>query len=128
MKIAERFATGLVLLLVIGLGAAIFTYEQVLEQDRDCITIHMRTFEHGNPSPNTVRLKKGEPACLRFTSDDATHGVNLPDFGIDSEPIFPGKWTYLRFTPEKSGSFSFVCTITCSRGHSQVKGMIIVEE
>lgn len=128
MKFLEILATVLVVLAIAGTTAGIFAYEQVLESRRGCITIHMRTYEHGNPIPNTIRLKKGEPACLRLTSDDTTHGVNIPDFGLNSESIHPGKWTYLRFTPEKSGTFSFVCYIVCSPMHSRVRGKIIVED
>lgn len=128
MKQLELLSTILIILAILGTTAAIFAYEQVLESRRECITIHMRTYEHGNPTPNTIRLKKGEPACLRLTSDDTTHGVNLPDFGINSEPIHPGKWTYLRFTPDKSGTFNFVCNIVCSPLHSRVRGKLIIAE
>jgi cytochrome c oxidase subunit 2 len=128
MKSLEILGIALVILAVFGTTAVVFAYEQVRESQRDCITVHMRTYEHGNPTPNTIHLKKGEPACLRFTSDDTTHGVNIPDFGIDSEPVHPGKWTYLRFTPEKSGTFSFVCYIVCSPMHSKVRGKLIIEE
>lgn len=128
MKHLEFLATVLIILAVAGTTVGIFAYEQVLESQRECITVHMRTYEHGNPTPNTIHLKKGEPACLRLTSDDTTHGVNIPDFGINSEPIHPGKWTYLRFTPDKSGTFSFVCNIVCSPMHSRVRGKLIIEE
>jgi cytochrome c oxidase subunit 2 len=128
MRGLEILAFIAVILVLVGTVGGIFAYEYFLDADRECITIHMRTYEHGNPTPNVVRLKKGEPACLRLTSDDTTHGVNLPDFGIDSEPVHPGKWTYLRFTPEESGTYSFVCNIVCSPMHSRVRGKLIIEE
>jgi cytochrome c oxidase subunit 2 len=128
MKWLEPLGIAAVVLAVFGTAAGIFAYEQTLESGRECITIRMRTYEHGNPKPETVRLKKGEPACLRLTSDDTTHGVNIPDFDINSEAIHPGKWTYLRFTPEKSGTFSFVCNTVCSPMHSRVRGKLNIEE
>lgn len=127
-KYVEIIGATIIFLSVVGTIVGIFVYEGLLEANRECITIHMRTYEHGNPTPNTVHIKKGEPACLRFTSDDTTHGVNIPDFGINSEAIHPGKWTYLRFTPEKSGTFSFVCYTVCSPMHSKVRGKIVIEE
>jgi len=127
-KVVEGISAVLVFLSIIGTVAGIFIYEGVLETNRDCVTIHMRQYERGNPTPNTVYLKKGEPACLRFTSDDTTHGVNIPDFDIYSESIHPGKWTYIHFTPEESGTFSFVCYIVCSPMHSRVRGKLIIEE
>ena len=128
MKFAEFSATVLVILVVVGTVAGIFGYEGILESNRDCITIHFRTYEHGNPTPNTVYLKKGEPACLRLTSDDVTHGLNIPDYNVYSDPIYPGKWTYVHFTPDKAGTFSFVCTTVCSPMHSKVRGKIIITE
>ena len=127
MKLQEFIATVLIIIAVAGTTIGIFVYENYLEENRECITIHMRTYEHGNPTPNTVRVKAGEEACLRFTSDDTTHGVNIPDFGVDSEPVHAGKWTYVRFTPEEPGTYSFVCYIVCSPMHSKVRGKIIVE-
>jgi cytochrome c oxidase subunit 2 len=127
MKLSEFIATTLIVLAVVGTTVGVFAYENYLEENRECITIHMRTYEHGNPTPNTVKVKQGEEACLRFTSDDTSHGVNIPDFGIFSETIHPGKWTTIRFTPEEKGTYSFVCYIVCSPMHSKVRGKIIVE-
>jgi len=126
-KMQEILAVISVILVLVGTVGGIVVYENYLENNRECTTIHMRTYEHGNPTPNTVQLKTGEPVCLRFTSDDTTHGVNLPDFGINSEPIHPGKWTYINFTPEKSGTYSFVCYIVCSPLHSRVRGKLVIE-
>lgn len=128
MKIIESFAVGLVILTIAGTAAAIAGYEGVLESRRECITIRMRTYEHGNPTPDVIHLKRGEPACLRLTSLDTTHGFNIPDLNLYADPIHPGKWTEVRFTPQESGTYSFVCTIVCSPMHSRVRGKIIVDE
>jgi len=128
MKLTETIATMLVVLAIAGTTVGIFGYERVLDSQRDCITIHMRTYEHGNPVPDTIRLKKGQPACLRLTSDDTTHGFNIPDLGLSSEPVHAGKWTYVYFTPQESGTFSFVCYLVCSPMHSRVRGKIVVEK
>ncbi len=127
MKILEFFANFLIVVVLAGTAVGIFAYEGVLESQRDCITIRFRQYERGNPTPNTVYLKKGEKACLRLTSEDTTHALNIPDMGIYSEPIHPGKWTYVYFTPEESGTYSFVCTIVCSPMHSRVRGKLVVE-
>ncbi len=127
MKTLEIFANILIVIVLVGTAAGIFMYEGMLESQRECVTIRFRRYERGNPTPNTVYLKKGEEACLRLTSEDTTHALNIPDLGIYSEPIHPGKWTYVYFTPEKSGTFSFVCTIVCSPMHSRVRGRLIIE-
>jgi cytochrome c oxidase subunit 2 len=128
MEKREMFATALMVVMVVGTSLGIWGYETSLENERDCITVHFRQYEHGNPTPNTVYLKVNEPACLRLTSDDTTHGLNLPDFGIYSEKIHPGHWTIVEFTPDKTGEFSFVCYVVCSPMHSRVRGKIVVTE
>ena len=127
MKTLEVFANIVMVIVLVGTAVGIFVYEEVLESQRECVTIRFRQYERGNPTPNTVRLKKGEEVCLRLTSEDTTHGMNIPDYGINSEPIYPGKWTYVYFTPEESGTISFVCNIVCSPMHSRVRGKFIVE-
>ena len=127
MKTLEIFANILMVIVLVGTAVAIFTYEGVLESQRDCITIRFRQYERGNPTPNTVKLKSGEEVCLRLTSEDTTHGLNIPDYGINSEPIHPGKWTYVYFTPEESGTISFVCNVVCSPMHSRVRGKFVIE-
>ncbi len=128
MKKLEFVSVALFVLMVVGITIGIFAYEQSLEQARGCITIHFRQYERGNPTPNKVYLKKGEPVCLRLTSDDTTHGMNIPDFKIYSDPIHPGKWTYVYFTPDKTGEFSFVCYTVCSPMHSKVRGKFVITE
>lgn len=128
MKRTEFVGLLLAVLAVVGTSVAAFAYEQVRAAGRDCATITMRTYEHGNPTPKITRVKKGEEACLRLTSYDVTHGFNIPDMGVYSDPIHAGKWTYVRFVPEEAGTYSFVCTIVCSPMHSRVRGQIIVEE
>lgn len=128
MKRVELVGALLVVLAVVGTPVAVFAYEQVQEANRDCVTIAMRTYEHGNPIPKVIRVKKGQEVCLRLTSYDVTHGFNIPDMGIYSDPIHAGKWAYVRFVPEEAGTYSFVCTIVCSPMHSRVRGRIVVEE
>ena len=127
MKKLEIFANVLMVFVLVGTVAGIFVYESVLESRRDCITIRFRQYEHGNPTPNTIKLKTGEEVCLRLTSEDTTHGLNIPDYDINSEPIHPGKWTYVYFTPQESGTISFVCNVVCSPMHSRVRGKFIIE-
>ena len=127
MKTLEILANIIMVVVLVGTAVGIFVYEGILENQRDCVTIRFRIYERGNPTPNTVYLKKGEEVCLRLTSEDTTHGLNIPDMGIYSEPIHPGKWTYVYFTPEDSGTYSFVCTIVCSPMHSRVRGKLVIQ-
>jgi cytochrome c oxidase subunit 2 len=128
MKRLELIGLIIVLLVVIGTPVASFAGQFFFKQALDCPTIVMRTYENGNPYPDTVTLKRGQKACLRLTSDDVTHGFTLSDLGVDAGAIHPGKWTTVEFVPQESGTFNYVCSIRCSPMHSRVRGKIVVED
>jgi len=76
--------------------------------------------------PSTITVKKGDKVKLLITSEDVKHGFKLTDFNIN-EDIEPGKTTTIEFTADKIGTFSFVCSVFCGSGHSNMEGKLIVE-
>ncbi|HEY1407073.1 MAG TPA: metallophosphoesterase [Spirochaetota bacterium] len=88
------------------------------------IKVTAKRFEY---SPSVIKVKKGVPAVIEFTSLDVTHGFRCPGLGLTAR-IDPGKPTRVSFTPERAGTFDFACNIFCGEGHSDMTGMIIVEE
>jgi len=117
----ERCTCGLLIILFLtffavnALGA---------DQAEQVIRITAKKFEY---SPKEIRLKKGVPAVLEFTSLDRLHGFNCPDLGVRTD-IIPGKVSTLRVVPQKAGTFDFHCDIFCGEGHEDMTGTIIVEE
>ena len=77
--------------------------------------------------PDEIRVKKGEAVVLQFTAPEVPMGFNLADFNVRTD-IIPGKVTTLLFTPDKAGSFTFVCDIFCGSGHEDMNGTLIVSE
>ena len=75
--------------------------------------------------PNEIELKKGEPVVLEFTSTDVLMGFSLPDFKLRTD-IPPGMITRLRFTPDRVGTFEFVCDNFCGDFHEDMTGTIRV--
>ena len=75
--------------------------------------------------PNTVTLKKGVPAVLEFTAPEVVMGFNAPDFNIRAD-IVPGEVARVRFTPDKTGTFNYLCDIFCGDGHERMSGKIRV--
>ena len=76
-------------------------------------------------TPKELRLKKGEPVVLELTTEDVFMGVNIPDFKVRSD-IVPGKTMKLAFTPDKVGTFTFVCDVFCGDGHESMSGTLNV--
>jgi len=78
-------------------------------------------------SPDSITLKKGEPVVFEISSDDRKHGFNLRAFGVRSD-LLPGKVSHIRFTPDKTGTFTFSCDVFCGDGHEDMTGTVIVTE
>lgn len=78
-------------------------------------------------TPDTITLKKGEPVVLVVSSQDRKHGFNLRAFGIRAD-VNPGETTRIRFTPDKTGKFTFSCDVFCGEGHEDMTGTIVVTE
>ena len=75
--------------------------------------------------PNEIRLKKGEPVTLELSAPEVVMGFNAPDFKVRAD-IIPGQVSKLTFTPDKAGTFTFLCDIFCGDGHEGMSGTLIV--
>ena len=89
------------------------------------IKITAKKFEY---SPNEIRIKKGVPVVLEFTSLDRVHGFTVPSLGGIRATIEPGKVARVRFIAPKAGTYNFHCDLFCGDGHEGMTGKIIVEE
>ena len=76
-------------------------------------------------TPSVVKLKKGEPVTFELTTQDVFMGMNIPDFAVRSD-IVPGKTMRMSFTPDKAGTFVFVCDVFCGDGHEAMSGKLVV--
>ncbi len=90
------------------------------------IDVTLHTFENGGFPPE-IHVAAGQPVRLRLTSADVTHGFVIGDLSVDAGLIHPGKFTIVQFTPAKPGSYSYVCSVTCSPSHSKIRGILVVE-
>ena len=77
--------------------------------------------------PGEIHVKKGEAVTLQFTAPEVPMGFNLADFGVRTD-IVPGKVATLQLTPDKAGTFTFLCDIFCGSGHEDMNGTLVVSE
>jgi cytochrome c oxidase subunit 2 len=119
----RRFAitAGTVAALSLGYGAT-FVIAQAAAPREKVIRVSARRFEY---SPSRLTLKKGVPVVLELTSEDVLMGLNIPDFNVRGD-MEPGKVTRVRFVPDKTGTFTFLCDIFCGSGHERMQGTITV--
>src|SRR5574337_959398 len=69
-------------------------------------------------TPYQIVLKRGRPAVLEFTSLDFVHGFKVPELNIRVD-LPPGQVTTVRLTPQKTGTFDFLCDNFCGAGHEE---------
>jgi plastocyanin len=77
--------------------------------------------------PSTITLKKGQAAEITFKNTGKyPHNLSITDLGVKSKTIMPGEQDVITFTPDKTGSFAYLCTIP---GHADkgMKGTLTVE-
>ena len=77
-------------------------------------------------SPSTITVNNGDVVKLQIESTDVAHGFALSEFGIN-ERLEPGKIIDVEFVADKSGTFTFSCSVSCGIGHGGMKGQLIVK-
>jgi cytochrome c oxidase subunit 2 len=112
------------LLILASLATGLIPVTMVVhaQADEPLIKIVARRFTY---TPDEIRLKKGVPVVLEFTTLDVPMGFNAPDFGIRTD-ILPGTSSKIRFTPDKAGNFFFHCDNFCGSGHEDMAGSFII--
>lgn len=75
----------------------------------------------------SITLKKGEKVKLTLTnSGNMPHDFVVDELGIRTKIIKNGETDTIEFTPDKTGSFEFYCSVGSHRAKG-MKGTMIVE-
>jgi cytochrome c oxidase subunit 2 len=88
------------------------------------IKIEARRFEF---TPKTITVRKGVPVKLVVTSTDVAHGFAIKELDIKEE-VAAGETKTIEFTPERTGSFRFYCSVYCGDGHEEMEGEFVVTD
>lgn len=126
MKIATRYASAALLVIgACGLGfAAAGWADGAATQKIRMIKVSSKRYEF---IPDTLTLKKGETVDIELTSEDIVMGFSVPDM-TRRATLAPGHVIHLQLTPQKAGTFGFLCDVFCGSGHEDMNGTIIVIE
>jgi cytochrome c oxidase subunit 2 len=108
-------STGLLVCAALGAGLAARGEDKVIR-----VTARKFVF-----TPNEIALKKGEPVVIELSTLDVFMGFNVPELKVRSD-IVPGKVTRLSLTPDRAGTFTFLCDVFCGDGHETMSGKIVV--
>jgi heme/copper-type cytochrome/quinol oxidase subunit 2 len=130
MRKWEMTALALVLVAVMGLPFAVFAYQAWLSPARrsGAVTVVMRTVPNGNVAPAVIRVHRGDIVRLLITSEDVAHGFRIEALGVEVVPVRAGKYQVVEFVADQSGTFEYICNLTCGPSHDEIKGLLIVED
>lgn len=124
MKLKLRGIKLVILAAVLGTGLVSAGDYASTSAEEPVIKIVAKKFDY---TPNVIKLKKGVPVVLEFTTLDVFMGFKVHDLGVRTD-IIPGKVSRVRLVPDKVGTFPFVCDVFCGSGHEDMTGTIIVTE
>jgi cytochrome c oxidase subunit II len=112
-------------LAVVLLCLASYEGSTVNAQDQShAIEVHARRFSF---TPGTITVTKGEPVTLSVTADDTTHGLSIPELGVNAT-FNKGKATTVSFTPKEAGTFEGKCNHFCGVGHGTMVFTVEVKD
>ena len=115
----SRWATGA--LLILAMATCPFAQERT-------VTVRV-VAERFRFSPDEIKIRRGETVEFRLESDDTDHGFRI--LGTDVNRIIPkrGRGSIsVKFTPDKSGRYTFECSKVCGAGHEFMHGVLVVED
>src|ERR1043166_5063083 len=102
--------------------ASIATYvaAQPAQPKERIIRIDAKRFDY---TPGELTLKKGEAVILDPPPRVVLGVFTLREFNLRADMI-PDKVTRVRFVPDKTGSFTFLCDIFCGTKHEEMNARL----
>ena len=99
-------------------GDAVITGNSINNIKSETKEFTVKAFRFGY-TPNTISINKGDKVKIIVDNTDTLHGIRIPELNVKGNEI-------LEFTADKTGTFTFFCSVQCGEGHSNMKGTLIV--
>jgi len=77
-------------------------------------------------TPSTIKAKVGEKVKIEMVNVSGTHGIAVPELGIDVQAE-EGQTVTVDLPTDKAGTFPFRCNVFCGEGHREMTGEIVIE-
>jgi plastocyanin len=78
-------------------------------------------------STNEIIVKKGQHVKVALKVDDGLHDFVVDEFSVRTAQVGAGQLTYAEFTPDKTGTFEFYCSVGNHRAMGMVGKLVVVE-
>lgn len=102
-------------LLLLSFASFAFAEEKIFE-------VKAKKFSY---TPNFIKVNKGDTVKIRLISEDVTHGFFLDGYGVETS-AYPGQDGSIKFVADKTGRFTFRCSVTCGEFHPFMVGYLTV--
>jgi plastocyanin len=76
--------------------------------------------------PNEIKVKKGDKVTVTFTNAGGLHDFVIDELNVKTKRLNAGQTEVVEFTPDKTGTFEFYCSVGNHR-QMGMKGNLIVE-
>ncbi|MFQ6054363.1 MAG: cupredoxin domain-containing protein [Methanosarcinales archaeon] len=108
--------------LVLVYSLALLSSAQTQPQERE-ITIYAERFFY---TPSVIEVNKGDKVTIRLISKDVHHGLYIDGYELETSarPGYDGK---ISFIANKTGRFTFRCSVTCGPFHPYMTGYLRVK-
>lgn len=128
MRRNELIAVILMIFATVGAIFGVFAIEKYRRSKLYTLELVAREPDNGNWYPEKITVSLGKEVKILIRNiETVSHGFALPDFNIAVNEIKAGEVAVVKFTPDKRGTFPFMCTIWCSDRHMEMRGELIVE-
>ena len=127
-KNKEKIAVALMLLATVGTIIGVFVIEAARRKKFYTVELIARSPLNGNWYPKEFKVPFGKEVKIYIRNvETVSHGFSLPEFNVSAREKKAGEVEVVRFTPDKRGTFPFLCTVWCSNEHLHMSGEVIVE-
>lgn len=102
-------------------------YNDLVRVDKDAMVINVEgrqwawdfQYDNGKTTTGELYIPVGKPVQLVLTSKDVLHSFFVPSMRVKKDAV-PGRFTYVSFTPIRTGDYNVFCTEYCGMNHSQM--------
>ncbi len=76
--------------------------------------------------PTEIHVHKGDHVLIHAKSIEGHHGLSIKGYDLNVD-LPEGEEQTVEFNADKTGAFTFFCSVPCGSGHRAMKGQLIVE-
>lgn len=77
--------------------------------------------------PEVIEVAEGERVVLKArVTDGKKHGLAIKEMGVKADIPKTGAPVSIEFVAGKPGTYTIACSVYCGKGHSRMKGRLVV--